>query len=144
MSHQIRILDINDRSSVAGCFQVFKILRPHLDAEEFTRRVTVQTRESYQVAYIDVGGEIVAAAGYRVANFLAWGKVLYVDDLITHPDRKRIGLGGTLMDWIVHQGQQLDCDAIHLDTGFTRHDAHRLYLNKGFVLDCHHLARKLK
>lgn len=70
--------------------------------------------------------------------------MLYIDDLVTHPEKKKMGIGGALLDWLIEQGRQLDCDEVHLDSGFQRHDAHRLYLNKGFELNCHHLAKKLK
>ncbi|WP_176885042.1 hypothetical protein [Dyadobacter soli] len=32
---------------------------------------------------------------------------------------------------------------IRLDSGYDLHDAHRLYLNKGYVLACNHFARQL-
>ncbi len=41
--------------------------------------------------------------------------------------------------WTREQG----CNAVHLDSGYQRHAAYRLYLNKGFVLSSHHLALKL-
>jgi GNAT superfamily N-acetyltransferase len=109
----------------------------------FIRRVQAQRVEGYEIACCQLNGEIVAAAGYRVVSFLAWGRVLYIDDLITHPERKRLGLGGALLDWLIEEGKRRNCDEIHLDTGFSRHDAHRLYLNKGFKLGCHHLSLQL-
>lgn len=79
-----------------------------------------QAEEGYRVAYIELADEVVAAAGYRVAHFLAWGKVLYLDDLITHPEKSHMGFGGALMDWILEQGSELECEEVHLDTGFHR------------------------
>ena len=32
------------------------------------------------------------------------------------------------------------CDGLHLDPGYARHDAHRLYLRKGLQFNSHHLA----
>lgn len=127
-----------------GVSRYSKSLRPHLTLSEFARRLCIQAQEGYHVACIETQGEGLAALGYRVLNFLAWGRVLYIDDLITHPHRKKRGFGGALMDWAIDQARQLECDAVHLDTGFTRHDAHRLYLNKSFTLHCHHLEKKLK
>jgi GNAT superfamily N-acetyltransferase len=141
---QIKRLDLQDLDALLRCFSVFKFLRPHLDQAEFLRRVRVQMNEGFAIAYVESNDEIIAAAGYRIAHFLAWGKVLYVDDLITHPDKKRLGLGGALIDWLIAEGKSHLCDEIHLDTGFQRFDAHRLYLNKGFQLNCHHMARTLK
>ena len=73
---------------------------------------------------------------------MVWGKVLYIDDLITDPDKKRRGYGGKSLDWLEAEAQQLNSDEIYLDTGHGRHDAHRLYLNKGFILSSHHMSKK--
>lgn len=100
--------------------------------------------EGYRIAFIEDAEQIVVVAGFRVATFLAWGRVLYIDDLATHPQRKRAGFGGALLDWLIAEGQRLQCVAVHLDTGHQRHDAHRLYLNKGFVLSSHHMSLNLR
>lgn len=44
--------------------------------------------------------------------------------------KSHMGFGGALMDWILEQGSELECDEVHVDTGFHRHEAHRLYLTK--------------
>ena len=144
MPFEIQLLDPANVANILKCFPVFAFLRPHLDEAEFVQRVEIQAREGYQIGYVEVDGVVLAAAGYRVLHFLAWGRVLYIDDLITHPEQKKSGLATTLMTWLTEQGKQLDCDEIHLDTGYQRHDAHRLYLNQGFEMSCHHMAKKLK
>ena len=140
MSSTVQVLDTGDDRELERAFAVFTHLRPHLDLATFIRRIRAQREEGYRIVYLERDGQIAAAAGYRVASFLAWGRVLYIDDLITHPERKRLGLGGALLDWLIEEARRLECDEVHLDTGFSRHDAHRLYLNKGFQLSCHHMS----
>lgn len=140
MEYDIQCLMIEDDRQLRRCFEVFSYLRPHLTEDEFVSRVRVQQREGYNIVYVELAGKVVAAAGYRIAHFLTWGRVLYIDDLITHPDKKRQGLGGALLDWLIDQSQQRGCEEVHLDTGHQRHAAHRLYLNKGFTLSAHHMS----
>jgi GNAT superfamily N-acetyltransferase len=140
---QVHTLNVQNAVDVRRCFRVFAFLRPHLDEAEFAKRVQVQAREGYVIAYIESGTDVVAAAGYRVQHFLAWGKVLYLDDLITDPAVTKAGFGSALMKWVMQQGKTLGCDEIHLDTGYQRHDAHRLYLRSGMNLSCHHMSGKL-
>ncbi len=144
MVHEIEPLDVDDDEALAACFRVFRVLRPHLSEGRFVDQVRAQAAEGYEVVYIRHGGEVVAAAGFRVATFLAWGRVLYIDDLITHPESRRSGLGGDLLDWLFAEGRRLGCDQVHLDTGHQRHDAHRLYLEKGFLLSSHHMSVALE
>ena len=139
----VQLLDTSSERELERAFFVFTHLRPHLDLATFVQRVRAQRAEGYKIIYCERDGEIVSAAGYRVSSFLAWGKILYIDDLVTHPERKRLGMGGALLDWLIGEAKRLGCDGVHLDTGFARHDAHRLYLNKGFRLTSHHMSIQL-
>ncbi|MBA1145558.1 GNAT family N-acetyltransferase [Ectothiorhodospiraceae bacterium WFHF3C12] len=131
-------VDLADEGAVRACFPVMVALRTHLDEAEFVRRVRVQAEEGYRLACIAAEGGVTAVAGYRFAHFMAWGRVLYVDDLVTHPDHRRRGYSGLLLDWLIEHAREAGCEGLHLDSGYQRHDAHRLYLNKGLDLTAHH------
>jgi hypothetical protein len=47
------------------------------------------------------------------------------------------------LDFIKQYAIELGCDAIHLDSGHQRHDAHRLYLQKKFRIASHHFIVEL-
>lgn len=143
MDAQLHLLDPGNVLDAEACFEVFQELRPHLGREEFLRRLQIQHEEGYRIVFLRQEGRVVAAAGYRVMHCMAWGRVLYLDDLVTAPGMKRAGLGGQLMDWLTGEARRLECDELHLDTGYQRHDAHRLYLRKGLHLTCHHLSMAL-
>jgi GNAT superfamily N-acetyltransferase len=140
----MEILYATSDIEIAACYPAFKVLRPHLVEKEFVSRVQRQQSEGYRLIYAAESKCVVAAAGYRILEFLAWGRVLYVDDLITHPDKRAAGYGGALMDWLIAHGREKRCDALHLDSGYQRQDAHRLYLNKGLQLGCHHFSMRLR
>lgn len=143
MDDAIQQLDMEDTQALEAAFEIFRVLRPHLSKQQFLDQVRAQAAEGYRIVCFEQNGEVVAVAGYRVATFLAWGRVLYIDDLVTQPNRTRSGAGGALLDWLLEEGRRLGCEAAHLDTGYQRHDAHRLYLKKGFTLSSHHLSVSL-
>ena len=127
-----------------SCFSAFATLRPHLKAADFLAQVRRQEAQSYQILALRHEGQIKSAAGFRIAEFLAWGKVLYIDDLTTLVDARRHGYAGAILDWLIGHAKHLQCAGVHLDTGYARHAAHRLYLRKDFQLNSHHLKRALK
>lgn len=130
---------------IQSCFVVMRQLRPHLtDQLAFVEQVERQFKEGYRLAYIETEDEIKALAGFRFLEFLAWGKVLYIDDLVTNSETRRNGHGGKLLKWVIEQAQKENCDQVHLDSGPQRHDAHRLYLNHGFNIIGHHFALTIK
>lgn len=130
-----------DEAEVRRCFKAFKELRPHLKSEEeFVERWRAQTGEGYRLVYIQDGDAVPAAAGYRFLRTMAWGHILYIDDLVAVASRHRTGLGSAILQHLQEEARRLGCDAVHLDTGYQRHLAHRAYLRNGFRLDCHHMA----
>ena len=128
-------------AELEACFGAFAVLRPHLTVTQFLPQVRRQELQGYKIAAIKDAEQVVSAAGFRFCEFLAWGRVLYIDDLTTIPSARGKGYAGALLDWLTEQAAQQGCDAVHLDTGYTRHAAHRLYLSKGFEMTSHHMAK---
>lgn len=126
---------------IGRCFPVMKVLRPHLIEREFIGRVRRQMEGGYRIVYLEAAGSVCSLGGFRVGEFMAW--VLYLDDLITDPSKKRNGYAGRILDWLEAEARRLECDEFHLDTGYGRHDAHRLYLNNGFLISSHHVSKTL-
>ena len=121
-------------------------LRPHVGSrDEFVERVDRHERpEGYRlVGSFDDSPEPSAVAGFRFLHTLAWGFVLYVDDLVTHSEGRGKGHGRRLMEWLEAEARTQGCDQLHLDSGHHRHDAHRLYLNAGMQISSHHFSKPL-
>ncbi len=128
---------------IENCFEVMVELRPHLKREEFVARVRQQQEDaSYELAYLAVG-VVKAVAGFRISECLAWGKFLYVDDLVAASSGRSQGYGGILFDWLVAYARKAGCDEFHLDSGVQRFDAHRFYLKKRMAIEAHHFGLKL-
>lgn len=141
---QPRLFLAHDDSQIESCFDAFSALRPHVRREAFLTQIRRQQAQGFQVLALEQNGLVKSVAGFRTAEFLAWGRVIYIDDLSTLPEARGQGFGGMLLDWLAEYARQQECNALHLDTGYARHVAHRLYLNKGFELNCHHMTKVLE
>ncbi len=140
---KIRILTIE--ADIERCFPLMSQLRPHLDLEHFKVQVGRQIQSAgYTLVIVEVDNIFTAAMGFRVTEYLAWGKVLYIDDLVTDRECRGKGYAGSLLDWVFERAKALGCQQIHLDSGYQRNDAHRLYLNKKMKMVCHHFSREIK
>jgi GNAT superfamily N-acetyltransferase len=115
------------------------------DRDGFVHQVDTRQRPAgYRLLAAFEGGqsEAAAVAGFRRVRSLAWGDVLYVDDLATRASSRR-GHGLALLEAIAAEGRTLGCGAIHLDSGHHRYGAHRLYLGAGYQIRSHHLVKDL-
>ena len=129
---------------IRASFRVFTHLRPHLTEDNFVEQALRQIQQGYIITAILEDSLVVSAAGYRFMEALAWGKFIYIDDFVTHPDARGKGYGGQLLDFVRDLAIEHNLDGVHLDSGHTRFDAHRVYLNHGYRISCHHFQLDLK
>jgi GNAT superfamily N-acetyltransferase len=116
---------------IARCYPVMAELRPQVGAAEFLERVRRQGRGGYRLVYLEVDGAVRAVAGFRVLECLAWGRVLYLDDLVTQTSERSRGYGRMLLARVKRIARAEVCGELHLDSAMHRLDAHRFYDREG-------------
>lgn len=130
-------------TDILKCWEVLKALRPHLEYDSFLSTIKEMIQEGYLLAFIEENDKAVAAVGFRYLQYLYNGKHYYIDDLSTLPESRGKGYGGALLDYVIALAKEKGYKCVTLDSGYTRLDAHRLYLNKGFTLTAHHFSKSL-
>lgn len=138
-----RIGEAATPEDIARCFPVMRELRPHFELATFVPQVQGQQRDGYRLAFVEADGVIEACAGFRVSENLAWGRFLYVDDLVTAESARSRGHGALLMNWLIEQARAASCEQLHLDSGVQRFAAHRFYLRERMEITSHHFGLKL-
>lgn len=134
-----------NEAEVAACFPVLVQLRPHLDAGAFPGQVRrLEESHGYLLAALFHEGAVRAVAGFRIAESLAWGRYLYVDDLVTDAPFRGRGCGGRLLEWLIQRAREAGCDELHLDSRVERTEAHRLYEGHGLAATGHHFRLRLE
>ncbi|MCA0366128.1 MAG: GNAT family N-acetyltransferase [Bacteroidetes bacterium] len=127
-----------------NCLEVLKHLRPHLTTEILLNLISEMEKESYTLIYAEENGNITSACGFRYLTTLFEGRFIYIDDLTTAPEFRGKGYAGALFDYVVEKAKSEGLNAVHLDSGHQRYDAHRLYLNKKMKIVYHHFRLGLK
>jgi GNAT superfamily N-acetyltransferase len=128
-----------DDAEIAATFEVMKELRTHLAGEAYVPLVRrLMEEQGFMLAAVLEGDEIKAVAGYRYGESLAWGRYMYVDDLVTRAASRSGGYGKRLLDWLLDEARKAGCVALHLDSGVQRHAAHRFYLRERMDITCFH------
>jgi GNAT superfamily N-acetyltransferase len=115
-------------------------LRTAFDRESLLAQIKKQRQLGYQVAYVESAGEVVCVAGFVVGTKLAWGRHIYVDDLVTVENQRSKGAGAKMIAWLKSHARELGCNQLHLDSGVQRFAAHRFYLRERFNIASHHFS----
>jgi GNAT superfamily N-acetyltransferase len=125
-------------------YLVMNQLRNHLSQQQYTAAVKRQQKiAGYELVALLEGDEVRCVAGYRISECLAWGKFLYVDDLVTNAGSRSKSCGRQIMQWLLDEAGRNGCKELHLDSGVQRHRAHRFYLRERMDITAYHFALKL-
>ena len=146
MSVTVRELDSGETHLAA---RTLLELRPALGTPEaLAKHIDERLRPTgYRLigAFASDNEEAAAVAGFRINEFLAWGKHLYVDDFVTAEGHRGRGLADRLFVWLEDEARSCGCTQFHLDSGLgeDREDAHRFYFRHGLRITAHHFHREL-
>lgn len=127
-------------AEIDACFPVMTQLRPKIPRDAFVRRVQdLAATTGLALAYLDDGG-VKAVAGYRISDWLAGGRYLEIEDLVTVDGERSRGYGGILFDWVVDLAKRSDCLQVRLVSHVRRVDAHRFYERKGMTREAYYFS----
>jgi GNAT superfamily N-acetyltransferase len=125
-------------------YPVMSQLRAHVPEHEYVDRVKRQSQTGrYQIAALFDDGQIGCVAGYRISECLAWGKIMYVDDLVSDQNGRSKSYGKQMLAWLVDEARTHGCQEFHLDSGVQRHAAHRFYMRERMDITCFHFAKRI-
>jgi GNAT superfamily N-acetyltransferase len=97
--------------------------------------------DGYKMAYMEENDIAISVIGYRHLQFLFNGRHIYIDDLSTLAEHRGKGCGSKLLDYVEAIAKTAGYKSVTLDSGCHRHEAHRLYMNKGFVIQGYHFSK---
>ena len=138
MTKRIAVADTD--ALIDACYPVMAELRPQIPREAFLAFVKrLAAANNFRIAFLEDDG-IKAVAGYRVSEWLAGGKYLEIEDLVTAANSRSKGLGGELFDWLMAEASRQGCRQVRLVSNVKRLDAHRFYARKGMKHEAHYFS----
>src|SRR3954470_8318089 len=136
---EIAIATTNEQ--IDRCYPVMAELRPQLTREQFVPLVRrLESTTGLKLAYLTDHDEIRCVAGYRISEWLAGGRYLEIEDLVSKASERSKGYGGAVFDWLVQLAAKNACRQVRLVSNVRRTDAHRFYVRKGMSLEAHYFS----
>ena len=127
---------------IEKCSEAMRNLRPNIESSDFLSAIQKMINMGYRLFYIEEENKAVSVAGFITGYNLYRGNYIYIDDLNTLPGFRKRGYAKKLLDKMFDYAISSDIKHISLDSGVNRFDAHRLYLNAGFIISSHHFELK--
>jgi len=131
---------LKSEMELSAIAEVLLQLRPQYTLDSLIHQIKKQQKSGYQIAYVKSDKNILCVAGFVVGEKIAWGKHIYIDDLVTNEKCRSTGVGSFIISWFKSYCKELGCKQLHLDSGIQKFPAHRFYLNNRFNIASHHFS----
>lgn len=136
---------LEGKQDFEASFDLMRVLRPHVtDPTNYVAQLARQSEQGYRLLAAWDAGHVVGLAGYRELENLLYGRFIYVDDLVVHPDLQRSGLGARLLNAVREDAVQRGCAHFVLDTGLHMPLAQRFYFRQGLLAHGMHFTQSLR
>lgn len=135
---------LQSEAEISAGFALMRQLRPHLeDLTSFAQQISRQSRQGYRLSGLWQDEQLAGLIGFRESENLLYGRFIYVDDLVVDDAQRSSGLGSKLLDSVRHEGRQLGCSHLVLDTGLQKSLAQRFYFREGLLAKGMHFVQQL-
>ncbi|SER38792.1 GNAT family N-acetyltransferase [Natrinema salaciae] len=132
------IRELTTESEGQAAFPILVQLRDHLDRESYADLLEEMRAEGYRLFARYVDDDPVAVAGVKIATNFYLGRHAYVYDLVTDEAERSTGHGERLLEFVHEWAAENGCEAVELESGLWREDAHRFYTERmGYEKYCY-------
>jgi GNAT superfamily N-acetyltransferase len=143
---QIRTVTIREcktQKDIESTYSIMKQLRPQLTPENYYSDVSsLITEEKYRLfAAYDDENHCLGVVGFQQQNRLSLGKIIYIADLVIDEKYRSQGVGARLLEFVKQEAGRLNVDAIVLDSGLQRKQAHEFYMKQGYKAESYSFRR---
>ncbi|APX97717.1 GNAT family N-acetyltransferase [Natronorubrum daqingense] len=132
------VRELTSTDAVREAFPIVAELRDHLDETRYLELYEQMAEEGYRLFAVYDDGQPVAVAGVTISTNFYLGRHAYVYDLVTTEAERSKGHGERLLEHVHEWAAERDCEAIELESGRWRDDAHRFYTERmGYEKYCY-------
>ena len=140
-SDSLRIAWADSDADILACLPVMRELRAYIgDQGDFVAHVRLLQQNGYRLVAVWSGDRVVACAGYNIMENLIRGRYLHVEELITMRSERSKGIGQHLLEALIQEACDLNCQALTLECGLRNSLAHRFYFREGLRISAFRFA----
>ena len=137
-------IKIASEEEIKYCYKIMNQTSKNLSEKDFISLVSEQIKNGYKLIYVIDNNEVICVTGFVIAQKIAWGKYLHIEDFVTSKSLKSTEAAKALFDFIKIYAKQQKCTSIHLDSSVDREEAHKFYLYENMKIDSYHFSIDLK
>ncbi|WP_202406401.1 GNAT family N-acetyltransferase [Pontibacillus yanchengensis] len=130
MVHLMGVMELHNKKDWIKAFPIMKQLRNQLTQATYLTMMEEMKQNGYRLFAYEEEGDIVALAGVIIDTCFAWGRYVWVHDLVTNEHVRSQGYGRRMLQFIEEWGKEQNCEQVALSSGLEKELAHQFYEHK--------------
>jgi GNAT superfamily N-acetyltransferase len=133
-SRNFKTQECKTQQEVESTYAIMRQLRPQISADSYFSRVEkLMKEEKYRLlATYNDEDKCLGVVGFQEQSRLSLGNIIYIADLVTDEAHRSQGIGNHLLEQVRQEAIKNNSDAIVLDSGLQRKQAHTFYQHQGY------------
>lgn len=115
-----------------------------LNADELRLELRRKLNQEIHILELIDNNKIIGFFDFAICECFAWGKYLYVYDLVLDPTQRSKSYGQKFLAYLHNYAKRNHCSSIRLDSKLERVDARRFYIKNGYDIFAFHYVKNIQ
>ena len=139
----VEIRELHSKEEMLDNLTILQQMYDHLTKENYSQMLDQMLPHNYGQIAAFLDGKCVGVSGFWVHTKLWTGRILEMDNVVVSEEKRSIGIGQKMTDFLVEKAKNLDCKKIVLDAFVGNYKAHKFYFKNGFIAKGFHFVKEL-
>jgi GNAT superfamily N-acetyltransferase len=140
---EYKITKLETVEEMAKTLDLIKELTPDITQDSYQKMLGEMVPHNYRQVAVYDGNTLIGVSGYWLATKIYCGKYIEIDNLVVAKEYRSKKIGKLLIDWMLNEGKQSNCQTALLDAYVENFKAHKFYYREGFIARGFHYLKKL-
>jgi GNAT superfamily N-acetyltransferase len=135
---------ITELDEIKDSYLLLKEIRDNQTLDDFCTMFYFMKDEDYKMIGLYENSELITVSNIKLDFNSAYGKYIYIYDLVTKPEKRSQGYGKKMIKYISSLAISFDCENLVLNSLIDKVEAHRFYKRENFEQNFYALVKPLK
>jgi GNAT superfamily N-acetyltransferase len=140
----MELREITTKEEMLRNFELLHEFYPSITLEEYDKELDLMIPNNYGQVGMYEGDECIGMSGYWIGSKLWCGKYLECDNVVVSSEHRRKGIANKIFEYLREKAEKEGCTMMALDSYTDNFDAHKFFMNEGFVPRGFHFINVLK
>jgi GNAT superfamily N-acetyltransferase len=135
---------ISKKDELYQAYNLLLEIREEQSFDDFCTMFYFMQEDSYRMIGLYEDTTLISVSNIKIDSSTYYGKYIYLYDLVTTKNKRSMGYGKKMINYITSLAMAYKCKNIVLNSLIDKVDAHKFYKRENFIQDYYALVKPIK